>query len=178
MFVDEQGFRIIWRSLCTYIGPNSVLEVWIRSSRRRWIQISGTEGFEWSEKPGPPKSKILLWELYANKILRRIWTLFGVKDPEQVPDHCQIIARSLKWGPWKGGSKGPAFQESHFWGFGTQNKGFNNNLEWLLCILCCVWRPTLCSNSLKVSETLVWGPGTKGPRDPKSGLWAPFVFFH
>ena len=34
----------------------------------------------------------------------------------------------------------------------------------LLCL-----RTSLCANSLKVSETWFWGPGTKGPRDLKSG---------
>ena len=91
----NKGFRIIWRSLCTLaqtlflrsgFGPQGDDES--RSQELRGLRNQ------------VPKSKSLLWELYAHQILRlgslrMIWTLFGVKDPEQVPDHCQIIARSL-----------------------------------------------------------------------------------
>ncbi len=40
-----------------------------------------------------------------------IWTLFGVKDPEQGPDHYQVSKNEV---PEKGGSKGLSFQGSHF----------------------------------------------------------------
>ncbi len=53
-----------------------------------------------------------------------IWTLFGVKDPEQGPDHCQVSKNEI---PEKEGPKGPLFRDLIL-GFETQ-QGFNNNLE-------------------------------------------------
>ena len=53
-----------------------------------------------------------------------IWTLFGVKDPEQVSDHCQVSKmRFLK----RRVQRALLFRNLIL-GFETQ-QGFNNNLE-------------------------------------------------
>ncbi len=54
-----------------------------------------------------------------------IWILFGVKDPEQGPDHCQVSKNEI---PEKKGPKRTLFSGISFWGL-RHNKGFNNNLE-------------------------------------------------
>ncbi len=133
-----------------------------------------------------PKFKVLLWELYAHQILRLgslEWSgpCLGSRTlnkcqiiTRSLPDYCQIITRSLKMRSQKRGSKGPSFQGSHF---GVLRHRTNDSMI--------IYND--CYASFVVSEDHLlwgsqgpwfWGPGTKGPRGPKPGLWAPFVFLH
>ncbi len=54
-----------------------------------------------------------------------IWTLFGVKDPEQ----SQIIARSLKMRSLKRRVQRALFFRDLIFGFLRHTEGFTNNLE-------------------------------------------------
>ena len=110
-----------WKLEIFYCSSEWIPEIWIRSSRRRWIQSQGS-GFGVRDPRmrssiwrglliwGSPNLGVVLRILQGkdlSKALRMSGSLFGVLDPQH---KVRVIVRSPKMrGPWKRGPERTSF---------------------------------------------------------------------